>query len=80
MQGLVKVLALVAKQVFITTDDGFLAQLDMEVPLLLVAEADAVLARFLLLFGGALRNHVDLLIDLIILLKDVLLSRVKPRL
>lgn len=44
MQGLVEVLTLVAKQVLITADDGFLAQLDVEVPLLLVAEADAVLA------------------------------------
>lgn len=43
-QSLVKELRLSAEQVFVTADDGLLAQLDVEVPLLLVAEADAVLA------------------------------------
>ena len=52
----------------------------MEVALLLVAEADAVLARFLLLFGRALRDHVDLLVHLILLLEDVLLRGVESRL
>lgn len=44
MQGLVEEFGLVAEQVFITANDGLFAQLDMEVPLLLVTEADTVLA------------------------------------
>ena len=44
-QSLVKELRLSAEQVFVTADDGLLAQLDVEVLRLLVnAEADAVLA------------------------------------
>ena len=52
----------------------------MEVALLLVAEANAVFARLFLLLCGALWDHVNLLVDLILLLKDVLLGRVEPRL
>ena len=52
----------------------------MEVALLLVREADAVLARLLFLFGRALRDDVDLFVDLVIFLKNVLLSGVKSRL
>ena len=44
MESLVEELALVAKQVFVSTNDGLLSKLDMEIPLLLVREADAVLA------------------------------------
>lgn len=50
VQCLVKVLRLVAKQVLVTADDCLLAQLDMEVALLLVAEANAIFARLFLLF------------------------------
>ena len=74
MQGLVEELGLVAEQVFVTTNDGLLAQFDVEVPLLLVTEADAVLSRFLLMLGRPLNNHVNLFIYLVFLLKDVLLS------
>lgn len=49
----------------------------MEVALLLVAKADAVLARFLLLIFIGLRDHINLLIYLIFLLKDILLRRVE---
>lgn len=49
----------------------------MEVALLLVAEADAVLARLFLLLLRALRDHIDLLINLILLLEDILLRRVE---
>ena len=49
MQSFVKELRLVAKQVLVATNDGFLAQLDMEVSLLLVTETNAILARFLFL-------------------------------
>lgn len=63
-----------AEEVFVTANDCLLAEFDMEVALLLITEADAVLARLLLLLGGALSDHVNLLIDLILLLEDVLLS------
>ena len=49
----------------------------MEVALLLVAEADAVLAGLLLLLGGSLRDDIDLLVDLVVLFKNVLLSGVE---
>lgn len=43
-QRLVEELGLVAKQVLVTANDGLLAELDVEVSLLLVTEADAVFA------------------------------------
>ena len=52
----------------------------MEVALLLVREADAVLARLLFLFGRALRDDVDLFVDLVIFLENVLLGGVEARL
>ena len=80
MQSLVEELRLVAEEVFVTANDGLLAQLHVEVALLLVTEADAVLARLLFLFGRALRDDVDLFIDLIIFLENVLLGGVEARL
>ena len=79
-QGLVEELRLGAEQVLVTANDGLLAQLHVEVALLLVTEADAVLARLLFLFGRALRDDVDLFIDLIIFLENVLLGGVEARL
>ena len=43
-QRLVEELGLVAKQVLVTANDGLLAELDVEVSLLLVTKADAVFA------------------------------------
>ena len=43
-QGLVEEFRLGAKQVLVTANDRLLAQLDVEVPLFLIAEANAVLA------------------------------------
>ena len=80
MQSLVEELRLVAEEVFVTANDGLLAQLHVEVALLLVTEADAVLARLLFLFGRALRDDVDLFIDLVIFLENVLLGGVEARL
>lgn len=80
MQGLVEELGLVAEEVFVTANDGLFTQLDVEVALLLVAETNAVLARLLFLLSRALRDHVDLLVDLVILFEDILLSRVETRL
>ena len=51
----------------------------MEVALLLVRETDAVLARLLFLFGRALRDDVDLFVDLVIFLENVLLGGVESR-
>lgn len=80
MQSLVEELRLVAEEVFVTANDGLLAQLHVEVALLLVREANAVLARLLFLFGRALRDDVDLFVDLVIFLENVLLSGVESRL
>ena len=44
VQRFVEELRLVAEEVFVTANDGLLAKLDVEVALLLIAEADAVLA------------------------------------
>ena len=75
MQGLVEELRLVAEEVFVTANDRLLAKLHVEVPLLLVTEADAVLARFLLLLARPfLVNNVDLFVDFVVLLEDVLLG------
>ena len=75
VQGLVEELGLVAEEVFVTANDGLLAQLDVEVALLLVAETDAVLARLLfLLLVRQLGNHVDLLVNFVVFLEDVLLG------
>jgi hypothetical protein len=49
VQRLVEVLRLVLEQVLVTANDRLFAKLYMEVSLLLVTKADAVLARFLLL-------------------------------
>ena len=43
-QRLVEELGLVAKQVLVTANDGLLTELDVEVSLLLITEADAVFA------------------------------------
>ena len=80
MQSLVEELRAVAEEVFVTANDGLLTQLHVEVALLLVREADAVLARLLFLFGRALRDDVDLFVDLVIFLENVLLSGVESRL
>ena len=75
MESFVEELALVAKEVFITANDGLLSKLDMEIPFVLVRESDTVLARFVFrVLLGLLRDDVDLLIDLVILLKNVLLG------
>ena len=44
VQRFVEELRLVAEEVFVTANNGLLAKLDVEVALLLIAEADAVLA------------------------------------
>ena len=72
-EGLVEEFGLLAEQVLVTANDRLLAQLHMEVSLLLVAETDAVLARFLFLLGRSLRDDIDLLVNLVVLLENVLL-------
>ena len=76
----VEELGLRSKEVFITTDDGLVAKLHMEVLLLQMAEADAVLAVLLLRLLEVLRDDIDLLVDLLVLLEDVLLYSVESRL
>ena len=44
MESLVEELALVAEEVFVTANDGLLSKFHVEVSLLLVREANAVLA------------------------------------
>ena len=78
-KGLVKEFAALAEQVLVTANYGLLAELHMEVALLLVAEADGVLARYLLLLADLLRDDVNLLVHFVGLLKNVLLSRVEAR-
>ena len=78
MESLVEELALVAEEVLVTADDGLLSEFHVEVPLLLVREANAVLARLVLLLG-LLRDDIDLLVHFIIFLKDVLLGRIEAR-
>ena len=79
MECLIEELGVLAEKVIVTANDCLLTKFDMEVPLLLFTEADAVLARFLHLFVGTLGDNIDLLIDFIAFLKDVLLRRVEPR-
>lgn len=75
MQGLVEELRLAVEEVFVTANNRLLAEFDVEVALLLVTEANAVLARLLLLLVGALSYNVNLLIYLVIFLEDVFLGR-----
>ena len=78
VQGFVKELTLLAEHIFVAPNNRLFAQLDMEVALLLLAESDAVLTRLLLLIGGTVGNHVNLLNDLVLLLENVLSLRVEP--
>ena len=72
-QGLVEELGLFTEKVLVTANDRFLSEFYVEVSLLLVAETDAVLARFLFLLGRSLRDDIDLLVNLVIFLENVLL-------
>ena len=80
VQCLVAKLCPSAKHVFITANNCLVPELDVEVLVLAVGEPDAVLAILLLGDVGAPRDYIDLLIDLILLLKDELFGLVESRL
>ena len=82
MQGFVAELGPSAKEVLVASNDGFEAQLDMEVLGLVfwVSEADAVFAILLLDHVRASWNDIDLFVNFIKLLEDKLLGLEEARL
>lgn len=69
VEGLVAEFRSAAKQIFISTNDGLVSELHVEVAEFVIRETHTV---FSILFGhvGTPRDDIDLLIDFIILLKD----------
>ena len=78
VECLIAELSTSAKEVLIATNNGLVSQLNVEVSLLVVSEANAVLSVLLLGKVGALRDHIDLLVDLVFLLKDELFWLEEP--
>lgn len=78
VQGFVKEFTPLSEHIFVSSDNRLFTKFHMEVALLLVTEPDAVLARLLLLFGRAVGDHVDLLINFVSFLENVLLCGVEP--
>ena len=70
----------VAEEVLVPTNDGLVAKFDMEILLVGVAESNAVFSILLFRFLKIFCDHIDLLIDFLVLFKYVLLNCVEARL